>query len=164
MELQGFQESTLPNPHTLNHCLFAKLNYCLCSFLPSYSSRNHPLFPSFSHAWLPAFPLAGTPSPTPDAQDYHRQRKPIPLQLCSLQPGPHTGRGMGSCPHWFPHCVYSAHWAAGSAGGQVLLCPAEIQGYRKDAFSAFLEQYRALGISAQNVIPLLKPVNTRVLW
>lgn len=42
----GFQEDTLPNPRTLNHCLFAKLNYCLCPFLPSYSSHNHPPFPT----------------------------------------------------------------------------------------------------------------------
>lgn len=137
MELQGFQENTLPNPCTLNHCLFTKLNYCLCPFLPSYSSHNPPPFPSFSHAWLPAFPLAGTPSPALDTQDYHGQPKPIPLQLCNLQPGPHTGRDTCSRPHWFPDHIYLAHWAAGSADGQALLCLAGIEGYGRDAFSAW---------------------------
>lgn len=56
----------MPNPHTLNHCLFAKLNYCLCPFLPSYSSHNHPPFPTlgFLPSHLQEHPLPPQPRRT----------------------------------------------------------------------------------------------------
>lgn len=135
----------MPNPHTLNHCLFAKLNYCLCPFLPSYSSHNHPPFPSFSHAWLPAFPLAGTPSPAPAMQNHHRQHKPIPLHLCSGTLGQHGHRDTEPAPaasraplsSTAPPCRHAQRWE------RCLFSP---------------EQRCALGISAQNAAPL-NPVN-----
>lgn len=96
MELEGCQEDAAKSSHPQPFCRFAKLNHCLCPFLSPSSSHNHPRFPSFSHAWLPAFCLS-----RPRRAGLSQTAPAHPTPSLQFAAGPHTRRRTQPSPQVF---------------------------------------------------------------
>lgn len=152
VELEDFQEGTVKSSHLPSLCLFVKDKPLSLSFPPLLTI----LFPPFpTLGFLP--PDSQEHSPAPDVQDYPRQPQYIPLQICNLQPGPHTCKCTHSPSHRFPGCIHSAHQAVDSVDGQT------VHGWIRDTKDMLPQSGAASHITALHRAPPLKPANIGTL-
>lgn len=148
VELEGFQEGTVKSSHPPSLCLFVKDKPLSLSFPPPLLTILFPPFPTLG--FLP--PDSQEHPPAPDVQDYPRQPQHIPLQLCNLQPGPHTCKCTHSPSHRFPGCIHLAHQAVDS-----------VDGWIRDTKDVLPQSGAASHIAALHGAPSLKPANIGTL-